>query len=70
MKGYYFEGFSRRSMTQMNMRVSQKTANAFRQFCYNQKLTQNEGLAILLTQATENTEAENALRDEIKFYKS
>lgn len=70
MKGYYFEGYSRSHMTQINMRVSQKTATAFRQFCYEQKLTQNEGLAILLTQVTESTAAENALRDEIKFYKN
>lgn len=70
MKENCFEGYSRSHMTQINMRISQNTANAFRQFCCEQQLTQNEGLAMLLTQATESATAENALRDEIQFYKN
>ena len=52
-------------MTQMNLRVSSVTAAAFRNFCKEQKLTQNEALSVLLTHASDSTLAQNAALTEI-----
>ena len=38
-----------RSMTQMNMRVDEQTADTFRTFCQKQDLTQNAAMQVLLS---------------------
>lgn len=62
---------SPRTMTQMNLRVSTETAKAFKEFCQEQGMTQNESLASLLLFSShhDNGVAENALLVELQRYK-
>ena len=55
----------------MNLRVSMETANAFKAFCHEQHLTQNEGLAALLRSISNKDPAmaENAMLTELQRYK-
>jgi len=66
MKSDFFLEFPGAHMTQMNLRVSACTVSAFRQFCKEHTLTQNEALSILLAHASESKLAENAAMTEIR----
>jgi len=58
-----------RTMTQMNMRVTEGTATAFRAFCQRHDFTQNEALASLLAKHNDADMIESPLLLELQRYK-
>lgn len=68
----FTKDFPERPMTQLNLRVSPYTADAFRAYCREHRLTQNEALAVLLSgrHFDEQDSAEAAYLEELHRYQT